>query len=528
MFAESPFSSAPLSSQGVSAGNVNVSVTGVEATGQLGTATVIGQAVVNVTGVQAQGQLGTATVVAKAVVNVTGVEATGQVDSVTVAIVTPVEVSGVEATTTLGNISLITNNNISVTGLEATTQLGEEEVQADANTSVTGVEASGQVGSVEVTADANVNVTGLEGTTQLGSTTVIEGVGVFANVTGVEGTTQLGTATVEAGANVEVTGVVGTTQLGEVEIIGEAVVNVTGVEASALIPLGGSTFTAEGDAQLSTAQFKFGLASLLLDGTDDFVVSDENIDLSSGDFTIDLWIRPDNVTGYKGIWQSGTSTTEQSYLLGNQVYWTVNPSTIITSSVTVSAGVWTMLSYERQGNTHRLYKNGTLEATVSTGNKQDNGPFSVGKNGFGDFDGYIDEVRLSSVARYAGSSFTEPTSSYAVDNSTTALLHFDGTNGSTTIVNETSGGVTVEADANVDATGLETTGSVGSVTVIEGEGILIDITGFLLTASTNDVLVWSDIDDGQTPGWVDINDSQTNGWVDVNDAQSPNWTEIAA
>ena len=121
-----------------------------------------------------------------------------------------------------------------------------------------------------------------------------------------------------------------------------------------------SRFTAEGNAQLSTAQQKFGTASLLLDGTDDYVESDSSIDLSSSDFTIDLWIRPDNVSGYKGIWQSGTSTTEQSYLLGNQVYWTVTPSTIITSSVTVSAGVWTMLSYERQGNTHRIYKNGTL------------------------------------------------------------------------------------------------------------------------------------------------------------------------
>jgi len=504
LFSESPFSSTPFSAQGGAAGNVAVDVTGVEATGQLGTATVIGKAVVNVTGVQAQGQLGTATVVAEAVVNVTGVEATGQT----------------------GSVEVTADANVNVTGLEGTTQLGTTTVEIGITVNVTGVEATGETGSVEIVGEAVVDVTGVEGTTQLGEEEVQADANVV--VTGVFGTTQLGTATVIGEANVEVTGVEATGEVGDVEIQAKAVVNVTGVEASALIPLGGSTFTAEGDAQLSTAQFKFGLASLLLDGTDDFVVSDENIDLSSGDFTIDLWIRPDNVTGYKGIWQSGTSTTEQSYLLGNQVYWTVNPSTIITSSVTVSAGVWTMLSYERQGNTHRLYKNGTLEATVSTGNKQDNGPFSVGKNGFGDFDGYIDEVRLSSVARYAGSSFTEPTSSYAVDNSTTALLHFDGANGSTTIVNETSGGVTVEADANVDTTGLEATGTAGTVTVIEGRGVLVDITGFLLTASTSKVLVWSDIDDGQTPGWVDINDSQTNSWSDVNEAQSPNWTEIAA
>jgi len=233
-----------------------------------------------------------------------------------------------------------------------------------------------------------------------------------------------------------------------------------------------SRFTAEGNAQLSTAQQKFGTASLLLDGTDDYVESDSSIDLSSSDFTIDLWIRPDNVTGYKGIWQSGTSTTEQSYLLGNQVYWTVTPSTIITSSVTVSAGVWTMLSYERQGNTHRIYKNGTLEDTFVTANRQDNGTFSVGKNGFGDFDGYIDEVRVSDTARYAGSSFTEPASAFIVDGSTDVLLHFDGTNGSTTITNAAENiPVTVSVSSNAELIGQSLASAQGSTNFSAQENV---------------------------------------------------------
>jgi len=294
-------------------------------------------------------------------------------------------------------------------------------------------------------------------------------------------------------------------EVDSVSVIGEANVSVVGVSADALKPNNGSAFTANGNAQLSTAQAKFGPSSLLLDGTDDFVTSDDNIDLSSGDFTVDMWIRPTNVTGYKGIWQTGTSTTEQSYLLGNQVYWVVNPSTIISSSVTVSAGVWTMLSYEREGNVHRIYKNGTLEDTFTTANKPDNGVFSVGKNGFGDFDGYIDEVRLSSVARYEGTSFTEPTANYAVDGDTTALLHFDGANGSTDIVNETEGVRIVEGTGvNVLLSSPRLQGSVGVVQ--PNAQVKVFLTGVAGTGETSgaSVVSWNEIIPNQDPNWVEM------------------------
>jgi len=274
-----------------------------------------------------------------------------------------------------------------------------------------------------------------------------------AMVTGIGMTITSGVGTVTASASVNTTGSEATAETGDPTLIGTANIDVTGqeltgstgqleYEAKYLVTNGSENsveFTAYNQAQLSTAQAKFGTASLLLDGTNDYVESNSNVDLSSGDFTVDVWIRPSSVSGYKGIWQSGTSTTEQSYLLGSTVYWTVNPSTIISSSVTVNANEWTMLSYERQGNTHRLYKNGTLEDTATTSNKQDNGRFSIGENGFGDFNGYIDEFRLSNIARYGGSSFTEPTGAFVPDSNTTFLLHMDGANGSTNIVDDAPG-----------------------------------------------------------------------------------------
>jgi hypothetical protein len=352
----------------------------------------------------------------------------------------------------------------------------------------------------------------------------------------------------------------------------------------------GPEFSALGNAALSTDQAKFGTSSLELDGTDDFVDSTSNINLSSTDFTVDLWIRPDNVTGYKGIWQSGTSTTEQSYLLGNQVYWTVNPSTIITTSVTVSAGVWTMLSYERQGNTHRIYKNGTLEDTVSTGNKQDNGPFSIGKNGFGDFDGYIDEVRVSDIARYGGSSFTEPTSEFSVDLDTIALLHFDGADGSTDMINALNaealvltsndgtltvtgttevsltgellsiaeGNINVAANADVVVTGQELTMQENAPTVtadadvsVTGIGFtanlgnatakldkFVDVTGQEMTMqegqadATDSIARLTGIEmtialgDEKTIVWTQVDTGSTSTWTEVNSGSTKTWTEV--
>lgn len=284
-------------------------------------------------------------------------------------------------------------------------------------------------------------------------------------------------------------------------------------------------FTAFGDAQLSTAQKKFGTASLLLDGTDDYVESTSNIDLSSTNFTIDLWIRPTSVSGYKGIWNSGTSTILRSYLLGNTVYWSVGGSTIISSSVTVNANEWTMLSYEREGNTHRIYKNGTLEDTATAAQRPDSGPFNIGEITFGDFNGYIDEVRVSTTARYTGTSFTEPTSAFSNDNNTTVLLHFDGANGSTTITNSATGeGITIIGKANVPVTGEAFEFTIGNISfrfVVRVTGVEIQVAN-----NTADVIIWNDVPVDPGNNWVAIDPNSVVSYTDINPGATQVWEDI--
>ena len=268
----------------------------------------------------------------------------------------------------------------------------------------------------------------------------------------------------------------------------------------------GILFSAFNDAQLSTAQSKFGVSSLLLDGTNDYVESTSDVDLTSGDFTIDMWIRPDSVTGYHGLWQSGTGANIYSaYLIGNKVQLTVNGSTIIfQSSTAISTGVWTMLSFEREGNTHRLYINGTLEETGSTPNRPDDGLFNIGENGFGDFDGYIDELRVSTVARYTGSSFTEPTSAFSPDALTNVLLHFDGANGSTTITNSAFSGTVVIGKARILPNGSEVEITIGNVTIRVNRNVLVSGNQINLATNTVDVINWNPIIPGATGIWIPI------------------------
>jgi len=540
-------------------------------TGSMGEESNVGDANVNVTGIQATITNGDAVGGSSVLVSVTGSQLTSSIGEETAGIGVPVtgqqlsitnKTSTQDTLTAFGEAPFATLSpstfNIPSVSIEATTgagqlpsfllqgSIGDSTISGDADVPVTGSELTLSTNDVTFEITADIDVTGSQANISLGTYSVSADGNVSVIVTEHDIITSIGSVTTTANADVSVSGVQLTGSVGDLSFSGNAIVELTNFS--------GPKFSAEGNAALSTDQAKFGVSSLELDGTNDSVDSTTNLDLSSTDFTVDLWIRPDNVTGYKGIWQSGTSTTEQSYLLGNQVYWTVNPSTIITTSVTVSAGVWTMLSYERQGNTHRIYKNGTLEDTATTGNKQDNGPFTIGKNGFGDFDGYIDEVRVSDIARYEGSSFTEPTSEFSVDSDTIALLHFDGADGSTDMINavneqslvlETNigdesaftdhtvevtgqeltmsmGEETPTADANVELTGIQLTGSVGTVdavAVYEVTGVQmstsvgsvtvtgtanIDVTGIQLQSSAGNanVTAWAEIDPGVSNVWT--------------------------
>lgn len=71
-----------------------------------------------------------------------------------------------------------------------------------------------------------------------------------------------------------------------------ALLNFEGANASTtMVDDFGNTWTANGNAQLTTAQFKFGTSSLLLDGTGDYIKSTNFTTLGDGSWEIAFWFR---------------------------------------------------------------------------------------------------------------------------------------------------------------------------------------------------------------------------------------------
>lgn len=198
---------------------------------------------------------------------------------------------------------------------------------------------------------------------------------------------------------------------------------------------GGSahTWTASGNAQLDTAQVKFGSTSLLGDGTGDFVSTPDHADftLGSGDFTVDCWFNNTAASGTNRLlcgqadsaltdsltsWRiSRTSTNEmRGRLCQGGVATIVTSTTQFTNSLNTG---WHHIAFVRTGNTLKLFVDGVQEGgDVSfTGSVTDSSE-NVAVGGIGssgvEWVGWIDEVRLSvGTARWTAN-FTPPTRAY--------------------------------------------------------------------------------------------------------------------
>jgi hypothetical protein len=180
------------------------------------------------------------------------------------------------------------------------------------------------------------------------------------------------------------------------------------------------------DAQVDTAQSKFGGASLLVDGVDDAITIPASSDfLFTGDFTIDCWIRLNSRTSYDTIFQSQNPTNGMFQILINssdQIYFYAMPGTVVyllSSGLTWNLNQWYHIALVRYGSAINLYRDGISVASGTnsqTLNTSDYG-LAFGNaliDGPAPLDGWIDEIRISNVARWT-SNFTPPAEEYNDD-----------------------------------------------------------------------------------------------------------------
>ena len=201
--------------------------------------------------------------------------------------------------------------------------------------------------------------------------------------------------------------------------------------------------TLVGSTALSTGQFKFGTASLFFPGTTDYLTyaSDPDFDFQDEDFTIDFWVRR-TAAATQVLYDQRTlagDTLPVIYISGGVVRYYTGGADRIVGATTMATNTWYHVSLSRKTGVTRLFLNGALQGSPYTDtNVYSQSTIRIGANynGTSGLTGYIDEFRLSKgIGRY-DSTFTPASFAYANDDFNTLLLHLDGTNNSTIIVDD--------------------------------------------------------------------------------------------
>jgi hypothetical protein len=195
---------------------------------------------------------------------------------------------------------------------------------------------------------------------------------------------------------------------------------------------GGSahTWTATGGPTTNTATIKFGTASLNTTGAGSVLTPDStDFTLGSGDFTCDFWLQYASGIGTVrvacGQCDSAGTAAAIPFRVGlnasNVVDFTCfvgSTAFTVTGSTAITTTIWHHVAVVRIGNTLRMFLDGVQEGgdIAISGSLND----SVNKFGVGclgeftsvQWQGYIDEFRLSvGIARWT-SNFTPPTTTY--------------------------------------------------------------------------------------------------------------------
>jgi hypothetical protein len=185
------------------------------------------------------------------------------------------------------------------------------------------------------------------------------------------------------------------------------------------------------NAQINTAQSKFGGSSMLTDGTADCLYS-KDFDLT-GDWTFEGWYRINSAVTETVLFRlhNSSDSFQANYGILNSKIYTFQGGTTA-GSITLSTGTWYHLAYVRSGNTVNLYVDGTLDTSRPYSLNLANAILRFSGIGFDNYslNGWSDEIRISNIARYTAN-FTPSTTPFVNDQNTLLLLHMDGTNAST-------------------------------------------------------------------------------------------------
>jgi hypothetical protein len=182
-----------------------------------------------------------------------------------------------------------------------------------------------------------------------------------------------------------------------------------------------TNLTLADDVKLSTAKAKFGDTSMLFDGSGKAYIESSNVvNFGLGDFTVEFFM---NITtgGAEEVVFDARNPSQGAYFdleldTSNRLNYYVLNGIRITSSA-LSTNTWYHVAVCRSGTSTKMFIDGTQAGNTYSDSTVYLSTNRVVLGGYSnsatyDFDGYLDEIRVSKTARYT-SNFTAPSEPFA-------------------------------------------------------------------------------------------------------------------
>ena len=265
-----------------------------------------------------------------------------------------------------------------------------------------------------------------------------------------------------------------------------------------------------GNAQISTAQSRFGGASLFVDGSGDYLLTPGHavMTFGTGNFTVEGWARRTGSGSFIIFDSRSAGQVTDGFVVyfrtttGTKLaFGTGNPFVATEGTTEVAADTWYHVAIERFDGVVRCYLNGALELTVANSANLSNTAmrFGASVDGSASAAGYIDMVRVTKgIVRYAGP-FTPPAAAFpnslpvlADDpffSSVVLQLPFDGANGSTVFTDVSSYGHSPVANGNVTNSTVQKKFGPASMMSFDGAGDFLSLAHAVMAMESGDFTI---------------------------------------